>query len=100
MWFSTTELLYHSCHSLLTRVNSFQNRKIPPILCELVENLYAEKQADDDINEADEVMQLMEYVTNFMSSSNGNYFFLVIVKIQNSAGKSERPNMTFLVRFV
>ena len=45
----------------VTWVNAFQNRKIPPILCELVENLYAEKQADDDINEADEVMKLMEY---------------------------------------
>ena len=65
MWLSTIELLNHDCHVIVTRVNSFQNRKIPPILCELVENLYAEKQADDDINEADEVMQLMEYVTYY-----------------------------------
>ena len=76
MWFSTVaNVVNHGCHSLVTRVNSFQNRKIPPILCELVENLYAEKQADDDINEADEVMQLMEYVTNFKGSSNGNLIF-------------------------
>lgn len=53
--------LLNSSTTGVTWVNAFQNRKIPPILCELVENLYAEKQADDDINEADEVMKLMEY---------------------------------------
>ena len=58
----------HDCHFVVTWVNIFQNRKIPPILCELVENLYAEKQADDDINEADEVMQLLEYAVVYLVS--------------------------------
>ena len=58
----------HDSHFVVTWVNIFQNRKIPPILCELVENLYAEKQADDDINEADEVMQLMEYAIVYLVS--------------------------------
>ena len=35
---------------------------MPPILCQLVKDLYLEKQAELEVNEADQVLRIMEYV--------------------------------------
>ena len=58
--------------------------------------MYAEKQADDDINEADEVMQLMEYVTNFNGSSNGNLIFFSDSENPELSRKERTPEYDIL----